>query len=348
MKRMRSARGFTLIELVVAMALLGTVLAVALTGFQNLSDAGDGASLTTDLNVNLRSTLNLMTRDLISAGRDIPVGGIGVPSGANSVPIIRPSPDDGLTFNVGPAMPAVTPGDGLGPLVGPGEDGEGAETDVLTILMADTTLPLDMPLDDVAADGTSVTFAASVDIDNSDNGIEEGDLLMIRDPKLSTALVMVTERNGQTVIFGNDPMHLNQPDAEAGSIVRLQNPLNDDGSAPENLYPAGMVARRILMLTYYIDNSDEEKPKLMRRVNMRPARAIGVVVENLQVTYDIADGVNNPTNQPAPANPNQIRKANLFVAGRSHREWRRTRDFLRTSVATQVSLRSLAFVDRYK
>jgi hypothetical protein len=214
--------------------------------------------------------------------------------------------------------------------------------------MADTTLPLDMALASVAADGMSATFANDVDIDDDDDGITEGDLLMIRTPNGQTVLAMVTERNGQTVVFGEDPMHLNQPNAEAGSVVRLQNPLDEDGSAPADLYPPGMMARRILLITYYIDNGDEEKPKLMRRVNMRPARTIGVVVENLQVSYDLADGVNNPTNVADPANPNQIRKANLFVAGRSHREWRRTRDFLRTSVSTQVSLRSLSFVDRYK
>ena len=84
-------------------------------------------------------------------------------------------------------------------------------------------------------------------------------------------------------------------------------------------------------------------------------------VENLQITYDIADGVTNPANvrmteadlngtgacAPRSCSPNQIRKVNLLLSGRSERPSRVSQQFFHNTLTTQVSLRSLAFVDRY-
>ena len=72
--------------------LLTVVLGIALTGFQGMSDTSDGAALMADTNLNLRNALNVMTRDLLSAGRNIPVGGIAIPSG-DAADIVRPSPN---------------------------------------------------------------------------------------------------------------------------------------------------------------------------------------------------------------------------------------------------------------
>jgi len=51
---------------------------------------------------------------------------------------------------------------------------------------------------------------------------------------------------------------------------------------------------------------------------------------------------------PRPCSPNQIRKVNVFMAGRSANEFSGTRRFFRNTLNTQVSLRSLALVDRYR
>ena len=83
---------------------------------------------------------------------------------------------------------------------------------------------------------------------------------------------------------------------------------------------------------------------------------------NLHITYDLADGVTNPANvrmtaadlqgtgacAPAACSPNQIRKVNMMLSGRSRIPMRGTRQFFRNRLFTQVSLRSLAFVDRYQ
>jgi hypothetical protein len=75
------------------------------------------------------------------------------------------------------------------------------------------------------------------------------------------------------------------------------------------------------------------------------------VLEDLQLAYDLVDGVTNPTNiktPTAPNSPNQIRKVNIFLAGRSDSAMRNMDDYLQRSLSTQVSLRSLSFVDRYR
>ena len=115
------------------------------------------------------------------------------------------------------------------------------------------------------------------------------------------------------------------------------------------------------MVSYYVDQpAGTLRPQLMRRVNLEADSAIGIGIDNFQITYDFANGLTNLINQPMPPmviippNPqpvqisaNQIRKANLYVSGRSRRRARRSRQFMRTSMSTQVSLRNLSFVDRY-
>jgi hypothetical protein len=51
---------------------------------------------------------------------------------------------------------------------------------------------------------------------------------------------------------------------------------------------------------------------------------------------------------PTPSYPSQIRKINISLAGRSRMVRRGTRQYFRNRLSTQVSLRSLAFVDRYR
>lgn len=334
--RTGSESGFTLVELMIAGVITSVALAVAMTAFQGMAQTSDGAALLSDVNLSLRSTLNLMTRDLLSSGRDIPVGGISIPSGAGATAVKRPSPT-GTTRVFDEdwvVLPAVSPGDGLGPVVG------GQATDIVTILVADPDFQKVSA--DVAEDGSTAEVDDATPIDGT-RGIVAGDLIMF-EAAGHRALQMVTGRTGQTLEFNTgDEMNLNQRAAGQGTIMDLI-PLAED---PSDASLHVMEATRVLMISYYVDASDENKPVLMRRVNLGPERAIGIGVENLQVTYDLVDGEDNPLNEPQPELPNQIRKANVFLTGRSYREWGRTQDYLRTSVSTQMSLRSLAFVDRY-
>jgi hypothetical protein len=88
-------------------------------------------------------------------------------------------------------------------------------------------------------------------------------------------------------------------------------------------------------------------------------------LEGLQITYDLS-GEDDPTKlrsnvrmddadldgsgacAPNPCYPNQIRKINIMLSARSRLPRRGTNQFYRNRLVTQVSLRSLAFVDRYR
>jgi hypothetical protein len=90
--------------------------------------------------------------------------------------------------------------------------------------------------------------------------------------------------------------------------------------------------------------------------------AVAFDIEGLQISYDLADGVSNPANvkmvaadllptggcSPSACSPNQIRKVNLLMAARSKSVLKSNRQFLRNRLLSQVSLRSLAFVDNYQ
>ena len=69
-----------------------TVIGIALTTFSNAMALNEATTQMADSNQNLRAGTNLLVRDLLQAGRNIPTGGISIPSGAGSVAIHRPSP----------------------------------------------------------------------------------------------------------------------------------------------------------------------------------------------------------------------------------------------------------------
>ena len=103
------------------------------------------------------------------------------------------------------------------------------------------------------------------------------------------------------------------------------------------------------MITYYLDASGS-LPSLMRKVNYGTERKIAVGIENFQLTWDLVDGVTNPSNvdEPTPPNePGQIRKANLHMSARTQ-DRVGTGSYMRAALNTQVALRSLAFMERYR
>ena len=329
--------GFTLSELLVSTVVTLMVLAAALGAFSDAMRVTDLAREMTDTNQSLEVSTGLMVRDFIQAGQGIPLGGIPLPSGAGATPVMRPSPaGSAMTFPIGTeALPSVTPGGSLGPVV------LGVQTDMAHVMYADPALALNsLPLAAIAGDGSSMTVDASIDIGGQD-AIQAGDLILFSNA-FGNAMQMVTARTGQTVTFdAGDPMNLNQRGAAQGTILNLRS----GGVFPPT------TATRVNLISYYIDVvTDPGLPRLVRQVNMGGRLAIALGTENYQVTYDLVDGGANPTNVEtpiAPSSPNHIRKANLFLAARSLAVNLRTRQFFRNTVATQVSLRSLAFVDRY-
>lgn len=336
---MKEQQGISSIEIMIATVI--TLLMLA--GTMGMLNSGLGlsrqAALTTDLEQNLRAGMNFLVRDFMTAGWGIPTGGIPIPSGSGSMAVLRPGPPGaGYSFSFA-TLAAVNPGAGLGPAQ------NGRSTDIVNILYADSVITLnEWPLKSIitASGGSSITVDSRTAITGVDGAIRAGDLIQLSNANGST-LQYVTSVTGQIISFGSgDPLRLNQPTVAQGSIAQLHN---------AGVFPP-TTATRVWLITYYLDYSlDPSMPRLIRQINNRTGQPIALVLEDLQLTYDLVDGDTNPANVDTPAAPNsanQIRKANIMLTGRSSTRFNDAKEYLRRSLTTQVSLRSLSFVDRYR
>jgi hypothetical protein len=347
-----SESGFTLVELLVASVVTLAAMGIAFATFSDALTLNDTTLQVADASQNLRAGSNLLVRDLLQVGRNIPTGGIAIPSGLNSEPIYRPGPPGtAYTFDNTDAvtLAAITTGNGMGP------DINGVETDMITLIMVESRAE-DLKLrpstatgtvPKIAADGSSFNVGSDIgwiegEPDNGIPPIKAGDLLYFQ--TLQTTLQTVTRVSGTTVYFDdNDPFNLNQRSAEAGSITELL-------GSPE------ITVRRVFMYTYYVYEDEPGVPRLMRQLNHFTPQALAGVVEDLALSYDLVDGTFNPVDIPSlpyTANdmtygPSQIRKVNIHLGVRSELKSRQHDDYLRNHVSTVISLRNLAYVSRYQ
>jgi hypothetical protein len=368
--RQRGTAGFSIVELLMSTAITVVIVGSTMTAMTSALRDNKTAMLVTSMNSGLRTGMDLMVLDLLQVGQGLPTGRlILTPSGNNSVQINLPGPPATALKNaIGDTdISAVLPGPGLGPVV------NGVATDIITTLQADSAFD-EVKLTALAPDGSSMTVDPAVDISNGGpDDIQPGQLIMLTKASVST-LVEVTRVDGiQTVFFdAGDSLKLNQPNAAVGSIGALL------ATAPADVLPAPpapqfvpTTATRIRMISYYIDaTTDPARPRLVRRINNGDplvfnnllGSAVAFDVENLQITYDIADGVTNPSNvkmtaldqgvtgacAPNPCSPNQIRKVNIVLSARSRDGLPGTNQFFHNTLTSQVSLRNLSFVDRYR
>jgi len=331
--------GFGTAEMLLSLLITLGLISAAMSSFTDAVGINEKSDLMADLGQNMRAGINFLVSDLMNAGWEIPIGGIPIPSGAGATAVNRPGPPGtSYTFAGSLTISAINPGAGLGPA------GNGRLTDMVNILYADNLLPLNQtPLAAISADGSSITVNAGTPITGVPNAIQSGDLIALSNG-LGNTLQCVTSVSTQTVNFGGgDAFNLNQPTVGQGSIQQLKDP--GTGTFPPT------TATRVWLITYYIDStSDPTMPRLIRRINNQPGRTVALVIEDLQLTYDLVDGVTNPSQVDAPVapnSPNQIRRANVYIEGRSSAQASNTKDYLRRTLTTQVSLRSLSFVDRY-
>jgi len=380
--------GFTITELMVSMAITLIVTSAALTTFQNAVQINDSASQLADANQNLRAGTNTLIRDLLMAGRIIGAEGVSMPSGAGVKNFNRPGPtgatltfplivDDDTTKN----LPSITTGYQLGPTI------NGSQTDVVTLLTIDefspfiTTPPPSPSVSPtiegtLSADGTNVTLLATspwlvADSVNDTVPLQVGDLVFMKGPN-GNALQTVTKMDSTHIYFEtgstNDWFNFNQNAAPVRPMAILKG-TTDTTSA----WTAKVTLFRALMITYYVDNVTKPgTPRLTRVVNhcagasascpgsIFDPQALAGVVEDLDLSYDLVDGVNNPTNvaslpytvglipNQVTYTSNQIRKVNIHVGVRSEVWSKPAMDYVRNHISTAVDVRSLASVDRYK
>jgi type II secretory pathway pseudopilin PulG len=345
---MRRAAGFSMVELLVATAILLAVLAGTMEALTSALRANEEVSLQADMEENLRAGMNYMVRDLVQAAEGVPTGGIPIPSGGGGAAINRPGPA-GLTFPATYAtLPSVTPGPALGPLIL-------KATDMITILYVDNTLmvkgntqgpnpaPLQAyPINNAASpvckgtlslNGSKVVFDANcANLGTGNVTIAAGDLVMFTNPQ-GSVLQTVTAVGGQTLTFAaGDAFGLNGRADPQGTIGKLQAPPNS------GVYPP-TTATQVWMITYYLDNTDPLRPQLLRQINFNAAQAVGTGMEDMQISYDVVDGLTNPANVKQPVTPDtpaQIRKVNLYLAARSDARFSQSGDYIRNNLPTQV------------
>jgi prepilin-type N-terminal cleavage/methylation domain-containing protein len=323
---MKRQNGFTLIELMVSMAILVATVGVVVGALLQAQHAAQGVAYEANTQENLRAGMHFIIADLMQAGEGIPQGGITVPTNAagNSaivrpgafapIPPNFPNPAGGFT-----AMPAIAPGSRQGqdaksvnPTNGAILDGF-VQTDIINILYADNSLqdpaghylyssPVAQPIGPPICAGNINVTGASVTLDAGcftmpgvTKPITVGNLIMFHNAN-GTALEYVTSINGQTINFGaGDPAGLNATGLPNGTVANLQ---NTAGSPPVPIGFPPTTITRVWLVTYYIDSTtNPASPQLIRQVNypnypagpaaVNPPQAIADNVENLSFSYDI-------------------------------------------------------------
>jgi prepilin-type N-terminal cleavage/methylation domain-containing protein len=380
-KTMRPTAGFTLIELMVSMSITLVLLYAAVSIFGDASRSNQVVTQATDMTENLRAGLNLMQQDLQQAGEGISNTGISIPftsNGSTTTPCgTTPEPNLPTLFGstqfrlCNATMPVVEPGFGVGPLVQAPDGSTTNSTDEITMLYADSTLGLDAkpinqpanpgPPAQPACNGTlaisgntlTVNFDTTcIDVTKTNTKLNPGDLIMFSNSQGNT-IMTVTSASGTSAVFGpGDAFNLNARNTDtSGTIWQLQTS-STCGGAPSCFPPT--TATRIWMISYYLDNiSSPPYVRLIRRVNFNTPSPVGETLENLQFTYNLVDGVTNPSNvQNIPNNnsESQIRSVNVLLSARSTylTKGGAKSAYARNNLVTQISLRSMAYYNKYQ
>lgn len=376
---MKKQCGFTLIEFMIAMAVTMVALLATVLAFRAATYSNQNVTQREDMADNIRAGLNLLEQDLIMTGMGMPTGGITIPTFAatSACPggtsnLARPVPTGTATFPVcNTTLPSIEPGNAMGPLITAPDATALTNTDIITVVYEDNTAsstgtivgmnaqPINgssCPGGSISASGNTVTFDATCFnlASLAANGVQinPGDLIMFNNTN-GNALQEVTSVSGQTLGFSSgDAFRLNGiTGASGGTIVQLQNyTINSSGvKSYRGTYPQTS-ATRIWMVSYWLDNvTDPIHVRLDRALNFNSPQPVGETLENLQFTFNFNDGIAvNQNTIPTGYSESQVRSVNLYLSTRSTSVLTQTKTYARENFQTQLSLRSMAYVNRYK
>jgi len=344
----KGQQGLSLMEALVAMLVASIVLAAGSSLVIKALQITDLVTVRSEMQQDGRAAINSILKDLSLSGTGMPVGGVQLPTGANSTKSLL-----GCASGVCLLKNHFFPGNHMYPVLPDPNDGnvQQGTPDALTAVYLDRTLNLGI--------ASNITPAGSqLDLANV-TGINIGDLIILSNVH-GSAIGMVTNVLPATnsLVFGSsDPLNINQPNAANGNIAALQDP------GPGNKYPP-TTAARILVISYYLQQSagpdgtfgtDDDNWQLMRQVNGQQPVPVIDGVENLQVTYDVYDDTANNSSSTLVTNtkaangtPGLIRKVNIVLSLRSTRKVGPTKSLSHLTLAAAVSPRNLSFRDRYK
>ena len=349
----RSKKGFTLIELMVAMLITLTIMAAAVQLFKQSLQTSELTMRRSEVQTEVRAALNQLERDLSQSGTGVPIGGIAIPSQASGGANPNFACDTSGCY-LGADVPftqgilyKVTPAAGIGPNIT-------EPSDAIKITFVDPDLNWSaFSTTNISANGDKVTMPAGTApaVTDATLGIQPGDIIMLQNG-IGGAVGVATGVAGSTINFGADPLNINQTAAPSGNIKAIATPLSNPVA-----YPATKVSR-LIMVTYFIQRiatPDGPDSRLMRQVGAHPPVPVAEHIEDLKITYDIVDDTtgallanlpNAASGNPLVSKPNQIRKININITGRSLRTGL-TNGIQRVNLSTSVGPRNLSFRDRY-
>ena len=357
--------GFTLLELVVAMALSLLLFGLCLTLVQQLVNTADLVGSMSDVNENLRAAVNMVSRDLSTAGENIPRGGLPLPYGGTATAIKLPNPAyaSGSTFHAplsgatSLSWPVIYAGNAAGPTQ-PTQGGTNAiSTDIVTIISVNQTSSFNQTA--VTGSPTVSSTSATITVPTTAAGyVQAGQLIMLTNSNTSCLLTVssvntttgvITFKNGDT----NDVLGVNQ---FSGPTIGTINQLETISSST---WPA-ITAYPISMVTYYLDTSTPRR--LMRLVTAGTGStaqpvALGINVMTLQYSlYPFAtlNGVtSDPTENPWPTtadtgnSPNDIRKVVLTMIAETDHQNHTNGQWYSKEIKNAVTVQNLDYTNKY-
>lgn len=372
--RKTRARGFSMVELMVAMAVGLVVVGAGTQLFQSAMSSTMLVTEQAEMQQNVRTSLNLVARDVSMAGSGLPPGGVALPYGANATPSHFACTQGPLCYltavnyptgavgnvNVSNYMYGIIPGplDGMqlgGPATIPATN---ITPDAITSIYVDYSFPLNqytIAFQNLNGTGITATQPANPPVGFpaivSPTGIVVGDLILLTNSTGSAigevSAVAATAGGGGTITFNDgDPLNINQSTAASGNIAYIAT-LNAN---------AATVAYRVLAVTYFVQvpGVAGQTPRLMRQVNGQTAVPVADNIIGLNVTYDLCNntvagtcaGVSDPIHNVPSFSPNQIYKVNIQMMGQSVLTLGGKSQSM--ALATSISARNLSFKNRYQ
>jgi len=211
----------------------------------------------------------------------------------------------------------------------------------------------------VGNSGNAIQTVTSIDIAAHRIYFAQGDFFHFNQPNATNELagtgrpLATLKRSNVKDAAGNpQPTNIVWPTLCPATVPLPNGPL----VTPASNFCSQVTLVRAMMITYYVDNTTTPgTPRLTRVLNNFAAQALAGVVEDLDLSYDLYDGLVNPvavTGFPYVFNgttysENQIRKVNIHVGVRSEQISKPTQDYVRNHITTSVNVRSLAAVDKY-
>jgi hypothetical protein len=341
--------------------------------FKMAMDSTVAVTAQAEMQQNVRTSLNLIARDVSMAGAGIPSGGLALPFGIGATASKYGCDQTAKCYLITFRYPTGTVGTtavsnymyGLipGPLNGMEAGGPAVLTatnttaDSVTSVYLDYSFPLNqytITFPDLT--GTSVVaappavpplgFPAII----SPGGLQKGDLVMLSNNK-GTAIAEVTNLaagvgGGATLTFSNgDPLNINQSGAANGNLAYIA---TTNPAVPT-------VAYHLWVVSYFVEvPANGQTPRLMRQVSGQAPVPVADNIIGLSVTYDLCDnliggtcaGVRDPIGNVPSYSPNQIHKVNIQLIGQSVLASGNKSQSM--ALGTSVSTRSLSFKSRYQ